>query len=229
MTFSLFETEVTLLAITVNSEYSNLKNCLLRQHIEIWIATCSKQTANGITNIAWQHCKVTCKQTTSFTVIIYSNEWTLASTHCLHHNVRKCLEWYSFKNSWEQLFLLAYVMWKSHKACGKVHWKSLGFKSPKCFWLCARKFANISLCSPNELQFYCLFFFSNYTLLSCKSMVNAFVRNLCDTLLQVLNFKKLAGWDENEKRRLLFWQAVTFEVSSPKVRGASPKLNVYKE
>ena len=36
--------------------------------IEIWIATCSEQTANQNTNIAWQYCKVAHKRTTGFTV-----------------------------------------------------------------------------------------------------------------------------------------------------------------
>ena len=68
ITFSLFETEVMLLAIAVNSQYSNMKNRLLRQQIEIWIATCSEQTANQNTNIACQYCKVARKRTTGFTV-----------------------------------------------------------------------------------------------------------------------------------------------------------------
>ena len=67
ITFSLFETEVILLAIAVNSQYSNMKNRLLRQQIEIWIATCSEQTANQNTNIGWQYCKVARKRTTGFT------------------------------------------------------------------------------------------------------------------------------------------------------------------
>ena len=58
-----------LLAIAVNSQYSNMKDRLLRQQIEIWIATCSEQTANQNTNIAWQYCKVARKRTTGFTVI----------------------------------------------------------------------------------------------------------------------------------------------------------------
>ena len=57
-----------LLVIAVNSQYSNMKNRLLRQQIEIWIATCSEQTANQNTNIAWQYCKVARKRTTGFTV-----------------------------------------------------------------------------------------------------------------------------------------------------------------
>ena len=57
-----------LLAIAVNSQYSNMKNRLLRQQIEIWIATCSEQTANQNTNIAWQYCKVARKRTAGFTV-----------------------------------------------------------------------------------------------------------------------------------------------------------------
>ena len=60
-----------LLAITVNSQYSNMKNRLLRQQIEIWIETCSEQTANQNTNIAWQYCKVARKRTTGFTVNNY--------------------------------------------------------------------------------------------------------------------------------------------------------------
>ena len=60
-----------LLAITVNSQYSNMKNRLLRQQIEIWIETCSEQTANQNTNIAWQYCKVASKRTTGFTVNNY--------------------------------------------------------------------------------------------------------------------------------------------------------------
>ena len=35
----------------------------------IWIATCSEQTANQNTNIAWQYCKVARKRTTGFTVM----------------------------------------------------------------------------------------------------------------------------------------------------------------
>ena len=69
ITFSLFETEVMLLSIAVNSQYSNMKNRLLRQQIEIWIATCSEQTADQNTNIAWQYCKVARKRTTGFTEI----------------------------------------------------------------------------------------------------------------------------------------------------------------
>ena len=68
ITFSLFETEVMLLAIVVNSQYSNMKNRLLRQQIEIWIATCSEQTFDQNTNIAWQYRKVAHKRTTGFTV-----------------------------------------------------------------------------------------------------------------------------------------------------------------
>ena len=68
ITFSLLETGVMLLAIAVNSQYSNMKNRLLRQQIEIWIATCLEQTANQNTDIAWQYCKVARKRTTGFTV-----------------------------------------------------------------------------------------------------------------------------------------------------------------
>ena len=72
VTFSLFETEVTvLLAIAVNSQYSNTKNRFLRQQIEIWIATCSEHTAKQNTNIAWQYCKAARKRTTG----LYRKAW----------------------------------------------------------------------------------------------------------------------------------------------------------
>ena len=113
ITFSLFETEVMLLAIAVNSQYSNMKNRLLRQQIEIWIATCSEQTANQNTNIAWQYCKVARKRTTGFTEITQhlQGEYSCLLLVLITHNL-----WCYFYFFLVSIFLFMIILHKTNES-----------------------------------------------------------------------------------------------------------------
>ena len=113
ITFSLFETEVMLLSIAVNSQYSNMKNRLLRQQIEIWIATCSEQTANQNTNIAWQYCKVVRKRTTGFTEITQhlQGEYSCLLLVLITHNL-----WCYFSFFLVSIFLFMIILHKTNES-----------------------------------------------------------------------------------------------------------------